>query len=128
MIFKGTFNINRNCAIFCCNKVTFGDDLLLGDNIVIRDSDGHTVYKDGVAKKSQQPISIGTHVWIASHSHILKGSSVSDNSIVAYGSVVTRKFINRSVIIAGIPAKEIQSGIKWGDFNSEEENKVQDNL
>ena len=121
LVFGQNFSTNRNAFISCSRGITLGDNVMLGDNCVIRDSDGHTVYKDGHAKRSQKPISIGNHVWIASHAHILKGSVIPDNSIVAYRSLVTRCFSTPNILIAGSPAKEIQNGISWGVYNITEE-------
>lgn len=121
LIFGRNFSTNKNSFISCSRGITFGDNVMLGDNCVIRDSDGHTVYKDGHAKRSQKPISIGNHVWIASHAHVLKGSIIPDNSIVAYRSLVTRIFTTPNSLIAGCPAKEIQTGITWGVYNITDE-------
>ena len=87
----------------------------------IRDSDGHTVTLNGLAKMSQRPIYIGKHVWIASHAHVLKGSYIPDNCIVAYRSLVTRKFDQEGALIAGSPATVAQTGIDWGVYDAKEE-------
>ena len=121
LTFGPHFSTNKNSFISCSREITFGERVMLGDNVVIRDSDGHTVYKDGKAKRSQKPITIGNHAWIASHSHILKGSHIPDDSIVAYRSLVTKQFYTPNSLIAGCPAKEVQTGISWGRFNINEE-------
>ena len=57
-------------------------------------------------------ISIGRHVWICQDSSILKGVSIGDDSIVAFGAVVTKDCPANS-IIAGNPAKVVKTGIRW---------------
>lgn len=42
-----------------------------------------------------------------------KNVKISDNSIVGWGSIVTRKFDEPNVIIAGIPAKVVKRGVNW---------------
>lgn len=46
-------------------------------------------------------LGIGTHVWICANSTILKGALISDNSVVGAGTIVSKKFEHRNVLIAG---------------------------
>ena len=46
-------------------------------------------------------------------SSLLKGSYVNTGSVVGYGSVVTRKFIEKNIIIAGNPARKVKENIFW---------------
>lgn len=106
-------SVNNNCMISCDDSLTIGNNVMLGDSIIIRDNDGHTVYKDGLAKSNKKPIVIGNNVWIASHSKILKGAKIGDGSVIAFNSLVTRKFADDNVLIAGNPAKIAQRNIAW---------------
>lgn len=116
LTFGPHFSTNKNPFISCSKEITFGDDVMFGYNVSVRDSDGHTVYLDGEPKVSQRPIVIGNHVWIASHAHVLKGSTVANGSIVAYRALVTRKFSEENALIAGNLAEVKQTGISWGVF------------
>ena len=42
-----------------------------------------------------------------------KNVSIADNSIVGWGSIVTRRFDEPNVVIAGIPARIVKRGIDW---------------
>ena len=42
-----------------------------------------------------------------------KNVKIADNSIVGWGSIVTKEFNEPNVIIAGIPAKIVKRGINW---------------
>ena len=53
------------------------------------------------------PITVGKNVWIGSHSYILAGVTVGDNSVVAAGAVVTRS-LPANVVAAGVPAKVVK--------------------
>lgn len=116
LTFGKEFSCNRNAFISCSKEVRFGEKVMFGDNVTVRDSDGHTVYVNGEPKVSQRPIVIGNHVWIASHAHVLKGSTVANGSIVAYRALVTRKFSEENALITGNPAEVKQTGISWGRF------------
>lgn len=58
------------------------------------------------------PIEIGSHVFIGVNSIIMPGIKISDNVIIAAGSVVT-KSIPPGVIVGGVPAKIIGSYDKY---------------
>lgn len=62
LIFGNDFSCNNNCFFSCSKGITFGDDVLLGWNINVRDSDGHKIFKDCVEKASLKPVEIGNHV------------------------------------------------------------------
>ena len=57
-------------------------------------------------------IRLGEHVWIGQNATILKGVSIGNNSIVAFGTVVT-KDVPANAIVAGVPSKVVKTGITW---------------
>jgi len=116
--------IGKGCAIENCyfamanesnQSVRIGEDCMFGTNITIRSTDGHIIYDVDSKKLLNQtkPVEIGNHVWISADVTILKGSSIPDNSIVGTGSVVTRSFLEKNIIIAGNPADIIKHNINW---------------
>lgn len=110
---------NTGCKISCTEGIYFGDDCLLGGNVYVRDSDGHSVYsvdaQSGIKVKhsNKKAVHIGDHVWIANECSILKGVTIPDNCIVAYGSICTCSVEKNNAIIAGCPAKVIKEHIEW---------------
>ncbi len=44
---------------------------------------------------------------------ILKGVTIEHDSIIATGSIVTKRFSDSFIIIGGIPAKVIKSSVLW---------------
>lgn len=107
------FFCNRNCTIWANEEIDIGKDVLFGWNITLRDCDGHLVTHNGVPKEHQKPIIVNNHTWICSEVSLLKGAEIGDDSVVGYGSVVTSKFKEPNILIAGFPAKKIQDGISW---------------
>lgn len=93
-------------------KITIQNDVLIGADCKIYDSDFHsTNYEtrnsnDDKSFKSQA-ITIKEGAWIGAHSIILKGVTIGSNSIVGAGSVVT-KDIPDNEIWAGNPAKFVK--------------------
>lgn len=107
------FSCNRNCQIFCDHRITIGNHALLGWNVSIHDADGHRVFKNGVEKLRYRPVCVGEHVWIAANVDILKGATIGDHSIVGCRSCVVSPFHESHVILAGVPAKIVQTEVDW---------------
>ena len=115
LTFGDNFSANKNFTIFCDDITTIGNDVLIGWNVNIRNSDGHHIY-DTVTKLNNpivKPVTIGNHVWITSNVDILKGSEIPDNCVVAYRSCVLSKFTTPHCIIGGYPAKVLRENISW---------------
>ncbi len=108
------FSTNKNAFISCSKEITIGENVMLGWNVQIYDASGHTIYRKGVAKQSQAPIKVGNHVWLASHSTLLKGVEIGDGSIVAWGSLVTKAYPLKNVLVAGNPAVVKCEDMSWG--------------
>lgn len=108
------FACNINAKLSAVQQVSFDRDVLVGGNVDVRDSDGHTVFgEDGIAKENRRPVSIGQHVWLASKVSVLKGVTIPAGCMVAYGSCCTKAFDAENALIAGFPAKVIQENIRW---------------
>lgn len=111
--FGKNFYSNCNLSVICAESIRFGDDVLLGWDINIRDCDGHKVYVDGVLSDNARPVSVGDHVWIGAHADILKGASIPSGSIVAYRSCVLHSFSEPNILIGGYPAGKLKEGVRW---------------
>lgn len=108
------FFCNKNCTFSCNGKITIGDNALFGWNVELLDSDNHKViHKNRKELGDCGEIKIGRHVWVAAFSHILKNSSVPDGSVVAYKSLVTKRFDGEKLLLAGSPARVIEEQIEW---------------
>ena len=62
---------------------------------------------------NDRDISIGKACYIASSVRFSPGSTVSDNTLVAMGAVVTKKFDQPNIMIAGVPANIIKHDYNW---------------
>ena len=110
LIFGDDFYTNRNFMAECQKKIEFGNDVLLGWNVSIRDTDGHSV--NGKPFKSE--ITIKNHVWIASGVTVLKGSFITEDSVIACNSTVCGlQMQENKCLIAGTPAKIIKTNVEW---------------
>lgn len=105
-------NLGLSCsAIICNHDISIGNNVTIGGNTVIYDTDFHSLdpnirfskTKDKVSAKWGK-VSIGNQVFIGAHSTILKGVTIGDNSVIGACSVVTKN-IPRNEIWGGNPAK-----------------------
>ena len=95
-------------------KIEIGRDCLFSSNIVFRTGDSHSVLDlNGNRINPSKDIFVGNHVWVGQNSFFGKGSCISNNSIVGACAVVTKRFQNKNVVIAGNPAKVVKENIDW---------------
>lgn len=95
-------------------KIKIGNDCMFSANITVRTGDSHSVTNlDGVRINRSKSVLIGNHVWVGNTVIITKGVTVGDNCVIGTGSVVTRKFEQNNVAIAGNSAKVVKEGISW---------------
>ena len=106
----GSGYLNGFVQIVCAKKIEIGENVAIARDVIIRDTDAHQI-EDGKHEKSKE-IKIGNHVWIGTRAIIMKGVHIGDGAIIAAGAIVT-KDVPPNSIVAGIPAKEIKSDIKW---------------
>lgn len=53
-------------------------------------------------------IIIGSNSWIGTNSIILPGVKLQEHTVVAAGSIVTKSFDEKNILIGGVPAKKIK--------------------
>ena len=94
--------------------ITIGNDCMFSSDIQFRTGDSHSIIDlSGKRFNISKNISIGNHVWIGTKVICLKGINIADNCIVGAGSLVTKKFSEENVILAGNPAHIIKRKADW---------------
>ena len=109
------FFANQNFQLFASTHMIIGDDVLIGWDVQLRDSDGHKIFNVGEKHELNAcaPVLIGNHVWIGSYVRVLKGVNIPNDTIVAMGSMVTSSINEHNTIIAGVPARIVKRNIIW---------------
>lgn len=113
------FSCNNGCKLSCVCGITFGENCLLGGDVVVRDSDGHWIYSRSgeddtwTQHPNQSPVVIGDHVWICNKSDVLKGVTIGNDCVVSYGSLVVKSFAGSNLLLGGSPAKILKENIRW---------------
>ncbi|MGX4586135.1 sugar O-acetyltransferase [Paenibacillus chitinolyticus] len=102
------FYANYNLTVLDCNRVTIGNNVLIGPNVSVFTA-GHAIHPEARVNEVEYalPISIGNNVWIGGGAILNPGVSIGDNTIIGSGSVVT-KDIPANVIAAGNPCRVLR--------------------
>lgn len=101
-------------ALIAHQKITIGDNVMIGGGVCIYDTDFHSLdfnlrINSMLNRKSEKklPVHIEDNVFIGAHSTILKGVTIGKNSIIGACSVVA-KSVPPNEIWAGNPARFIK--------------------
>ena len=103
----GTF-VNHRTELVAHERVTLGRDCLLAWDVLVLDSDSHSV--DGGVRTAA--VTIGDRVWIGCRASVLKGVTIGDGAVVAAGSVVVQDVPARA-LVAGNPARVVREDVSW---------------
>lgn len=110
VIFGHDSSTGHHTEISANNYIEIGNDVIMGAYIYITDSNHG--YKDKnlpIRKQNMEvgSVKIGSNIWLGRGVMVLKDAVVGDNSVIAAGSIVTKKFEDNK-ILGGIPAKVIK--------------------
>ncbi len=107
---SGYFTANSNSVLIANKQITVGNDVMLGRNVIIYDSDFHTPYnKENIS----EPVVIGNHVWIATNCMVLKGVHIGDGSVIAASTIVKEDVPERVIIGNSAKQKILSEGAEW---------------
>ena len=86
---SGYFTVNCNSVIVVAKKMYLGQDVMIGRNAVLYDSDFHQMLDNkGKTLNPASQVKVGSHVWIGANSTILKGTMIGQNSVIGANAVV----------------------------------------
>ena len=96
------------------SKVIIGKDSMLSGEIIIRNSDVHSILNNENKRINPgRDVIIGDRVWIGYGANILKGSFIENDAIIGNQSVVSGQHIPSGNIAVGNPAKIVKQNIHW---------------
>lgn len=104
------------CHLACIEgtNINVGERCLFSSDVIIRTGDSHSILNmDGKRTNLSMNISIGDHVWIGNKVIILKGTEISDDSVVGTGAIVIKQKFEKNSMIVGSPAKAGRTRIDW---------------
>lgn len=102
------FYANHNCVLLDVNRITIGDNVMLGPAVQIYTATHPLPEK---ARNSGRelgfPIEIGNNVWIGGGAIIQPGVKIGNNAVIGAGAVVTKN-VAADVFVGGNPAVVIK--------------------
>lgn len=101
-------------AIICTHKIVIGNNVKIGGNCVIYDTDFHSLnkkFRSDIAmdrlNTKWAPVVIEDNVFLGAHSTVLKGAHIGDGAVIGSCSVVTG-LIPSNEVWAGNPIRFIR--------------------
>lgn len=94
-------SFNVGCIVACRNKVSIGENVAFGPNVMVYDHNHIMNSTDGVRNTgySTERVIIGNNCWIGAGTIILSGTSIGNNCVIAAGSVVKGVVPEATVLI-----------------------------
>jgi len=108
------FNMTAESTIVCADSITFGNDCLVGWDVLVMDTDEHPLYDmAGNRLNPNRPIVVGNHVWIGCKCVLLKDAEVPDNTVVAAGTLLKSAFEGENQVVGGNPPAVLKREVRW---------------
>ena len=106
--------VETNFSLMEGTSLTVGSDCMIAGWAHIRTSDAHPIFDtDGVRLNPARNVIIGSHVWIALRTTILKGTTVAEGCLVGACALLNSEYTEPNCIIVGNPAKVVRQNIRW---------------
>lgn len=108
--FGSDFVVTAASTFICSNRISFGKSCLLSWEILLMDTDLHTILP---ASKKKEEIHIGDRNWIGCRCTLLKSTETGTNCIIGANSQLSKVYQENNVLIAGVPAVIIRREVDW---------------
>ena len=96
------------------SSIRIGDNCTFGAGAQIWATDMHSMLdENGQLTNYGHFVQIGSHVWCGLDVKILKNTQIASDSVVGAGSIISSKFHEEQVLIAGNPARILKHNIAW---------------
>lgn len=110
----GYFSANIGSVFIVDKKVYFGEDVMIGRNVMIYDSDFHQVINySGEPTNLPQEVVIEDHVWLTSNINVNKGTHINEGTIIANQTVIYGNIPEYSLVAGKSNGKVHKNDVRW---------------
>lgn len=98
------------------NVLAIGDNCMFSNMVTIRCGDSPHLLFDMISGDyidTSDGVFIGDHVWVGERVYITKKVSLPNDSLAAACAVVTKRFSENNIVLAGNPAKVVRRNVQW---------------
>lgn len=110
----GYFSANTGTVIIASKRIIMGEDVMIGRNIMIYDSDFHQILDDNLKQTNlSEEVIIEDHVWLTANINVNKGVKIGQGSIITNQTVVNRNVPRYSLVAGQSIGKVIKENVLW---------------
>lgn len=111
---SGFFSMNGGSVVIAHRHIVFGEDVMLGRNIIVYDSDFHSLLdSNGVAYNVPKDVIIEDHVWLTSNITVLKGVVIGKDSLITAQTVINKNIPEHSIVAGKSMGQVIKDEVSW---------------
>lgn len=111
---SGFFTANGGSVIVCAKHIVFGENVMLGRNIIIYDSDHHQILdENNKVKNYGQDVIIEDHVWLTSNITVLKGVRIGKGSVVGAQTTITKNLPSNAFVVGSGSSRVLNQNANW---------------
>jgi acetyltransferase-like isoleucine patch superfamily enzyme len=110
------FILGDGSVVTTSHKIDFTDRVEFGKRVILGGRNSSLWTHN---RQKTLPITIGDYSYVGSEIRIAPGGAIPPKCIVGIGSVITKKFEDEYVLIAGVPAKAVKELDEDGRFLTE---------
>jgi acetyltransferase-like isoleucine patch superfamily enzyme len=111
-----TFILGDGSVVVASHKIDFTDRVVLGKCVILGGRNSSLWTHN---RQMTKPITIGDYAYVGSEIRIAPGGEIPPRCVVGIGSVITKKLDGENNLIAGVPAKIVNSLGEDGRFLTE---------
>ena len=110
------FILGEGSVVVASHKIDFTDRVVLGKRVILGGRNSSLWTHN---RQMTKPITIGDYAYVGSEIRMAPGAEIPPRCVVGIGSVITKKIDGENNLIAGVPAKVVNSLGEEGLFLTE---------
>lgn len=110
----GYFFMNTGSVIIAAKRIGLGEDVLIGRDNVIYDSDFHPTFDSrGNIKNMPMEVCIGDHVWLTNHVMVQKGVVIKEGAVISPFTLLRKNVMGSMLVANGTKQTCVLENIWW---------------